>query len=100
MSGHTPGPWMVEGPSKPTADTPMGGDFAILDGGTNIIAETFRTVGVDSYRPAEANARLIAAAPELLGLLIKCRRALSGLLDEKRLAEIDAAITKATGAKP
>ena len=66
MNAHTPGPLMVEGPSKPTPDTPLGGDFAICDGGTNIIAEVFHQVGIGSYRPAEANAYLFDAAPELL----------------------------------
>ena len=48
------------------------------------------------------DARLIAAAPELLEVLVKCRRALATVWgeDEKRLHEIDAAIAKATGAQP
>lgn len=67
MSKHTPGPW---------AYAPiLTGDFAIyadFDGGKKIAV-------VDAWRPeGEANARLIAAAPDLLFAL------------EELLAEFDA----------
>jgi hypothetical protein len=64
---HTPGPWMEHGPANPTADAPEGGDYCIQDGGTNVIAECFFRVseGVGGTRNAEANAKLMAAAPDL-----------------------------------
>jgi hypothetical protein len=62
---------MVAGPSQPTFGKSLGGDYAILDGGTNIIAEAFHQVGPESFFPAEANARLIAAAPDLRDALVK-----------------------------
>ena len=43
------------------------------------------------------NARLIAAAPELLEALIDCRRALELANFTGELAVVDAAIAKATG---
>lgn len=68
MNEHSSGPWMAHGPAKPSLDAPEGGDWCIQDGGTNVIAETFYRVheGVGGTRPAEANARLFAAAPDLL----------------------------------
>lgn len=44
----------------------------------------------------EANARLIAAAPDLLEALIDCRRALEIANFTGELAVVDAAIAKAT----
>jgi hypothetical protein len=61
---HTPGPWQISGPSKP--DNVGGRDYAVLDEQTKIIAECYEKVGPSDTRPAYANARLIAAAPELL----------------------------------
>lgn len=88
-AGPTPGPREVSGPSRPSADTPEGGDFAILDGGTNIIAETFARVseGVGGTRNAKANAMLFAAAdPETIAALLKELDALREAL--KPFAEI------------
>lgn len=45
----------------------------------------------------QANARLIAAAPELLAALVDCRRALEVANFTQELAVVDAAIAKATG---
>lgn len=58
----TPGPWVFDG------DNPMnqGFDVAMQDGG--ILATAYYDVGRDEYsaQQAEANAHLIAAAPDLL----------------------------------
>ena len=58
MSGHTPGPWLVEGRTV----------YALNDDGYN----RFSALVQDAHTPGdelEANARLIAAAPELLEAL-------------------------------
>ena len=68
MSEHTPGPWQVRGPSKVPGRKDMTGDFAIVSNG-KIIAEAFFQIAKEYYAPAEANARLIAAAPDLLKIL-------------------------------
>lgn len=87
MSAHTPGPWMV----LPSVDR---GQFCILtEHGNRIdIAVTYGSSAV----PREANAKLIAAAPELLEALIAVR-------DRKHTPDlwemVNAAITKATGAQ-
>lgn len=64
MNEPTPGPWTAKGPSKPVPDAPEGGDWAILDSKGEIIGEAFRHVsqGENGLRPAEQNARLMAAA--------------------------------------
>mgnify|MGYP001593603689 CR=1 FL=1 len=65
---HTPAPWTMKGPSAPGPRHDDGGDYAIKANG-EIIAEVFRRVSVTRIEPVEANARLIAAAPELLAVL-------------------------------
>jgi len=60
--------WSITGPSAPEPDTPEGGDYAIRDEAGKIIAEVYRRVdyGDAGLRDARGNARLIAAAPDLL----------------------------------
>ena len=73
MSGFTPGPWVPRRAAKP--DNTGGYDWAIIAPDKAIIAECFEVVdwaenGVDfDTRPVEANARLIASAPDLLEAL-------------------------------
>lgn len=68
--GHTAGPWETRRAVQP--DNTGGYDVAVIDPGKAIIAECFEHVGymddgeAFDTRPAMANARLIAAAPELL----------------------------------
>lgn len=63
----TPGPWRAE---------PMGKVFAIRPGQTGfLLVSTCDSIGYDSGKylgEAEADARLIAAAPELFEALEKC----------------------------
>lgn len=62
MSKHTPGPWVADGAQIFKSNT---------EGDTNIAqANGFRF----DRETVEANARLLAAAPELLELLISARR--------------------------
>jgi len=58
MSGHTPGPWVVDA-GKPLMVLAENGGFAVL------ISEAGRKVTTTD----KANARLIAAAPDLLEAL-------------------------------
>lgn len=105
MNNHTPGPWMPRRAVKP--DNTGGYDWAIIAPDKAIVAECFEVVdwaknGVDfDTRPVEANARLIAAAPDLLALVIQYRddlkRPPSADSIERRLAAVNAAIRKATG---
>ena len=90
MSEHTPGPWHVtsdqwiEGPHREMVSCAYGGTMP----GTAYDVTTSQPI-------ARANARLIAAAPDLLDALIfACFR-----LEEVGLSfdEIDNAIDKATG---
>lgn len=72
-TGFTPGPW-----STRRAHLPTDGEFdfavtALIEGRSLVISEAFGRCAYDVVLPAEANARLIAAAPELY-------EALKGLL--------------------
>ena len=101
---HTPGPWRIH--SKDPAFAYIEGNDA-LDGKTGIVARVLLTG--DDF--SEANANLIAAAPELLEALRHAETALivtAGLTDESgtkiikdgygyELKQIRAAIAKAEG---
>lgn len=96
MSKHTPGPWAV--------------DESRHDGCINRI-EPFRHIGMASgyqVNPGdreenEANARLMAAAPDLLEALEQARKYVAFAFDqgiegaEKTGLDLDAAIAKARG---
>ena len=72
MSGHTPGPWNF---SNENNSLGHGGGIAIdaIDPADHQLFEVCEVWGIDDYSKidsrAEANARLIAAAPELLEAL-------------------------------
>jgi hypothetical protein len=90
---HTPGPWTVD-------EIDVGRTAHILGGVSNFCAEIVATVALEGQE-SQANARLIAAAPDLLEAL---RRALWCLdheqydQDDPYYGAINAAIAKATGA--
>ena len=92
VSEHTPGPWKV--------DECYTGIFVTTAGGQNVAQVTQSEV--DWKYPASANARLIAAAPDLLRLLkdvVRCDKKHSDLLyeDPDFRKEIEAVIAKAEG---
>ena len=63
MTQHTPGPWQVNKKLKFSVE-------AVADGqGINLIAECCDPDGIRSVGEDSANARLIAAAPDLLSAL-------------------------------
>lgn len=91
---HTKGPWVVFG------------DWGIKDTDGRIIA-TFDALNSDlsngNSDESFANAALIAAAPDLLEALIKARKDINWMINEKKHLNgfvfdyIDAAIAKAEG---
>lgn len=94
---HTPGPWNYSGPCEIT------GRYSIFHNGPlAYCADTTAKPG-----DGEANARLIAAAPDLLAAAQCALADFEGILPEfdperehpawETLAELRAAITKATG---
>jgi hypothetical protein len=65
MTDFTPGPWAIR---KAKAPTDGAFDYAIaadVGGREQCIAEAFGRVDSEHFTPAEANAKLIAAAPKL-----------------------------------
>lgn len=88
MSKHTPGPWQL-------AEKYNCKDVRAVDG--PYVADCNASAAID-WRTKEANARLIAAAPELLENLIGCVEALaSHVPDCVEVQCARAAIAKATG---
>jgi hypothetical protein len=87
---HTPGPWYVA--------KPVYGDRQICDQGLREIADVGYEVG---DKAMDANARLIASAPELLEACKLAQEAITRLHYTPEIAylseRIDAAITKAEG---
>lgn len=95
---HTPGPWQNQ-------EMPSGAESAhgsrvvsFITYGPDNVADVCDSRGL-SEQEARANARLIAAAPELLEALMLCR------FDSLNMSLADlefcrAAIAKATGAQP
>ena len=82
MIKHAPGPWRAGLPGP-------------KHGAQMILAENdFQTALVFG----QANARLIAAAPELLEALIECLECEFAVTDRAAVDKARAAITKATGA--
>ena len=88
---HTPGPWRYEG-AEVWATAPM--RFNLTTAGTPMIATLCKHEDADGRFPVEANARLIAAAPELLEAL---EYAIKQVPELATVPGIAAAIAKATG---
>ena len=93
----TPGPWIKRYSDRVTPPDDVDGSKSI--------AHCYSTNGYD----CEANARLIAAAPDLLASCKLAIETINGLADqqampddwyESKLASIDAAIAKATTNNP
>lgn len=100
---HNPGPWEIKGPSK-RANPTRCNDYAIIKDGF-IIAEAFYQVGTNEFRNSEANAQLMASAPEMLDCLIEIRKHIPPK-NKRKLALthiianlVDPVIEKATGLK-
>lgn len=91
---HTPGPWIIEATPRSIAE-----DYVIRTE-HSVVAAILPLYNEDE---TDANARLIAAAPELLEAAKEAREALQPFLTEEPAAEwtaarmLDAAIAKATG---
>ena len=93
MTTHTAGPWRLT----------LSDDTTIIAGDGTPVAGTLGNYDSDDEWPVmEANARLIAAAPDLLALALQYRDDLrhppSADSITRRLAAIDAVIAKVMGA--
>lgn len=96
---HTPGPWIQPVTYDPESgrERPCGAIEAVnADGdGEAIIVASCRDLTSEEWM---ANARLIAAAPDLLAALIECRAWIGGCSRDVA-AHADAAILRATEGK-
>jgi hypothetical protein len=98
MSKHTPGPWEIRYGNVSDADEGFG-IAGTLDGQTHMVAECWPcSTDIDRRMQLRADARLIAAAPDLLA-------ACEAMLDDTTKCDevmrmIRAAIAKAKEARP
>lgn len=100
MSNFTPGPWSLLLPHDMWVGRPIG-DWAITVDDHDTWICTGPTWDADHSEESAANARLIAAAPELLAALMDLADRAEGL--ESRCLGTSmarAAIRKATGSQP
>ena len=94
MSKHTPGPWAVVGNMTKYVEARLVGRLI------QEVAACGPTMADEGYgQHQEANARLIAAAPDLLDALKRCKfDSLNMTLEDREFCR--AAISKATGDQP
>jgi hypothetical protein len=92
LSAHTPGPWNVQGRHSMEVSGPSG-SYIVCD-----VGQSQAPNDPDAYETAQADARLIAAAPDLLKA---CGAAKAWLAEDpaagRLVAELHAAIAKASG---
>ena len=100
MSKHTPAPWDIVRSIKEFVSKEQGGGKKItIHSGQGSNRKRIATItSLDNLSESEANARLIASAPELLDA---CKVALKSLTDYKKSeysqSVLEQAIAKATG---
>lgn len=100
-TSHTPGPWRVAALNE--TDSYITTEYNTADTGP-IARMYFQPHNGDMRRAAqatEANARLIAAAPELLAALVRLTAAQDASIDQftaKEITEIEAAMAEARAA--
>lgn len=84
-NNFTPGPWFVS--TNYSADV-------IAENGVRVALST----AWDYHPEGHANARLIAAAPNMFAALLRVRGHICACGDEQALEQLDAALAKATEA--
>lgn len=98
MSKHTPGPWYVSG-IRVSQPPRIGRDTRIINIGSDDDGTYLAMVFFDMETGrGQADARLIAAAPELLAVLMQIQR--MGYTDWGDKVMVDEVIAKATGESP
>jgi len=97
---HTPGPWNISSANRYAVNA-SGRGIATAEGADDVKYSDF----FPPTEEAAANARLIAAAPDLLAALMACERELSAVWsgqgqinDNRHAVNARAAIAKATNA--
>ncbi len=104
---HTPGPWAVNWAGVSHGGKMVYDEVYVYAPASSSIAIAADIADPLTNEPSEANARLIAAAPDLLGLLKKARDFAESVHDgeygysdctrDELIQTIDAAIARATG---
>jgi hypothetical protein len=97
MTAHTPGPWVIT--PHPTPNVDVFGVGEVMDDKETQYALSHTIC----YQNAEANARLIAAAPELLEALVEIMEQVGGYVpdtDKSAWSRASQIIAKAKGEQP
>ena len=100
---YTPAPWYIAGEDEPVPGVPaieiMYGECPSPECTSVCYVNSFLDEDFVITETTEANARLIAAAPELLGMLEECSKHLTTNNPSDGLIKlhVDEAINKATG---
>lgn len=93
MSKHTPGPWVIYGSGGPWER-----DLAIRAPNWGCVAQVTVDPSMPHWdEPQRANARLIAAAPELLAALLIAKQYVQVEGSDDEFEQVCAAIAAATG---
>jgi len=95
---HTPGPWATDeyGNEITAGNVLIGRAHSVMSASAKE-RKKFEVIGFDDVATLDANARLIAAAPELLDALISALKYLPSDTSAEDTAKAHAAIAKATG---
>lgn len=99
---HTPGPWVIE---EWDSDYGPTGDFSIFQSDEEEVRMPIASVqAAFNGKNTQANARLIAAAPDLLEAAMSlkdvCNRPSAARTRAEAWRALDKAIAKATGGQP
>jgi hypothetical protein len=112
--GHTPGPWFIDMiPNSKTFGASAGRAYGVSApnrSGYRVPVVVWRGLAKPASEEGQANARLIAAAPDLLEALIEARQTILDLKnarwsecegsDADWVGDIDAALAKARQSTP
>ena len=90
---HTPGPWEPAGSTIRTTRSSFGGGYFVVDCSRSWAGNEFS----NDEGEAEANALLIAAAPEMLEMLIEVIKKRYGQVEEYSFGKLTDIIKRATG---
>jgi hypothetical protein len=96
-SKYTPGPWRYV-PGKFNRDE-CANEYGSIQGIDESGHRGYWVATIEDAEEAEANARLIAAAPELLAACEDAERAIAGTMADSLSQRLRAAIAKATNAE-
>lgn len=98
---HTPGPWEVVRHNKNGEPDPTGESlwvYPVEGGGMGWVGDSYFGAHIPSENGGEANAKLVAAAPELLGLALSLQKWLMTDIEKSHIGADDMRVYHLDGA--